>query len=496
MSIVVFSILFELALHWTRHQVMTKHGWKHVLQKVEDEFFLLGIISFVFFFCNQGLADKDMITVEHFELAHYVLFAIGVSYTYHAIVIYTGMFPKFKSWAKAEAATHNPTVHLGALGSWAPGASGDFLHTARWAVVRRAYIDRYGLPTKFNYGEYLHQVAIDNIAEVMEASWVEWLITLAYAGFVTMVVIFIDQYTDLIDTDDSHAILQFSCWAFISAGYIMLGAYLAVFFHLRRSRIHCLQLLDVDTNEHLMEKYRHVLDSETVCWPDGWVPNDKFDDIVNEGWMADCTTQMLSTFLLALNFYAALAATIFVRIVVYSHDALFSILVITLMLLPYFVSVVIIAPRCLGMYTEIHAFQAKDENVALELQEAQDEADHMAGLVLDHLNASHKGNGPEELKRMFGEFDSNGDGHIDHSEFLVFMKRLKVKMSEDRLKKLIVIIDPVGKGQISKEDLMYWLLPEDQRASLQRSVSGLHASKSETADCDAPLLSSDLAKQE
>ena len=33
-SIVVFSILFEHLLHWTRHKVMTKHGWKHVMGKV------------------------------------------------------------------------------------------------------------------------------------------------------------------------------------------------------------------------------------------------------------------------------------------------------------------------------------------------------------------------------------------------------------------------------------------------------------------------------
>ena len=33
-SIVLFSILFEHLLHWTRHKVMTKHGWKHVMGKV------------------------------------------------------------------------------------------------------------------------------------------------------------------------------------------------------------------------------------------------------------------------------------------------------------------------------------------------------------------------------------------------------------------------------------------------------------------------------
>jgi Ca2+-binding EF-hand superfamily protein len=499
LGIVAFSILFELGLHWTRHKVMSRHGWKHVLQKVEDEFFMLGIISFVFFFCNQGISDKNMITVEHFELAHYVLFGIGVSFTIHAIVIYSGMFPKFNSWAKREVAVRNPTIELLALTQDDVESKSHALEAARWAVVRKAYIDRYDLPPRFNYGEYLHQVAIDYIAEVMEATWLEWLATTLFAGSMMGIVLLVYHFTDLVDTDDVDETLQASSLFFIITGWIMLFAYYGVYRQLLASRHHCLELLEVDTSEKLMEKFDDVMNADNVSWPDGWVSDDKRADIMNKGWMAAWTPQVLSTFLLAFNFYAALAAAIFYRAVYVSHDEIYVVFITVAMMAPYILCISYLAPKCLGVYTEIHAFQAKDENVALELQEEQEEADRMGKVVLDHLHAAYKGNAPSEILRVFGEFDSNGDGIIDHYEFKAFMKQLKVKVSEERLVKLVSIVDPAGTGKISKEDLMYWLVPEDHDAlkkELKSSLSPRHSKGEHHGDiveilADAPLLGSE-----
>ena len=188
---------------------------------------------------------------------------------------------------------------------------------------------------------------------------------------------------------------------------------------------------------------------------------------------------------------------------------------------PYLACIMFLAPKCLGVYTEIHAFQSKDENIALELLENQQEADRMAKIVLEHLHASHIGGDglrvpPDEVSRMFGEFDVDGvcidpsmqsfqlitfvwlqDGHIDHKEFVAFMKKLEVKMSDERLTNLILIVDPAGRGHISREDLMYWLLPEDHDDLLKKSMSDIRTSSGDMSQrntlpqpetLNAPLL--------
>ena len=54
------------------------------------------------------------------------------------------------------------------------------------------------------------------------------------------------------------------------------------------------------------------------------------------------------------------------------------------------------------------------------------------------------------------------DGTVSHEEFAQFMAKLSDKpMSKKKLAKLIGIVDPFGKGKISKSALMYWLLPEE-----------------------------------
>merc|ERR1711998_585644 len=96
------------------------------------------------------------------------------------------------------------------------------------------------------------------------------------------------------------------------------------------------------------------------------------------------------------------------------------------------------------MGTEIYAFRKMDQEVALELQEDMEYADQMAASVLEHIKAKHTDSIRDELEIAFAEFDQNRDGFVSHEEFALFMIRLDVKMSSDRLTKLLQIVDPAG----------------------------------------------------
>ena len=108
---------------------------------------LLGIISFIFFLIEQALVNESEIEVEHFELAHYVLFATGISFAIHAVAIYMAMGRQFRHWAGYESALQDPSVHFAALSEHAASgldknATRKAQNRAEWAVVRSAYVDR------------------------------------------------------------------------------------------------------------------------------------------------------------------------------------------------------------------------------------------------------------------------------------------------------------------------------------------------------------------
>ena len=64
---------------------------------------------------------------------------------------------------------------------------------------------------------------------------------------------------------------------------------------------------------------------------------------------------------------------------------------------------------------------------------------------------------------------------MDHEELSSVMKRLGLKMSDDRMLQLFRIVDPVGNGKVSQEALMYWLMPDahsKMSAELGKRMSG------------------------
>ena len=114
--------------------------------QVQEELMLLGLISFCLFFVTQGIAGaRGHITVEHFELAHYLLFTIGVSYSLHNLIIYYAMAPYFDHWARNEAAVRSPPPELleVTLQTNAFQGKAEVARVAEWFVVRSAYLDRF-----------------------------------------------------------------------------------------------------------------------------------------------------------------------------------------------------------------------------------------------------------------------------------------------------------------------------------------------------------------
>ena len=58
------------------------------------------------------------------------------------------------------------------------------------------------------------------------------------------------------------------------------------------------------------------------------------------------------------------------------------------------------------------------------------------------------------LKKMFNEFDENGDGVVSKREFEKALKKLGLRLEQSDIKKLMEILDLDGSGQISYQEFV------------------------------------------
>ena len=81
-----------------------------------------------------------------------------------------------------------------------------------------------------------------------------------------------------------------------------------------------------------------------------------------------------------------------------------ALLIIPLLLAPYFIIILYLSPRTLASYVLLHAFKQKSEEVALELQEDLEYSDRMAERVMASLEANGKNS---QINQIFDELDYN-----------------------------------------------------------------------------------------
>eukprot|EP00658_Telonema_sp_P-2_P030028 TRINITY_DN2274_c0_g1_i8.p1 TRINITY_DN2274_c0_g1~~TRINITY_DN2274_c0_g1_i8.p1 ORF type:complete len:617 (-),score=158.61 TRINITY_DN2274_c0_g1_i8:413-2263(-) len=498
-GIIVFTVLFEILNEGLHEHIKLKRGWKAVMAKIQDELMLLGVISFIFFFTQQALEDEDEWTVEHFELSHYVLFFIGISFSFHAVTIYSAMFHSaLDRWRLCESAVHNPKDHFHALMD--PETSGKD-HTkaaqakAEWVVVRSAYLDRFNLSSRFDYSEYLCQVSIDYLVEVMHSNWLAWLLTLLSIGLVVLAVWGVAKATshDFLNTDDTSGMLRASTYGVIGGGWFMTFMYYLTYRWLHKTQRANLALLECGTDELVRAKLRDILDDSRGSdpWAEGWHCTKHG---VNSGINLEITgalprniTGLLSAYMLACNYYLSFMICIFLRVIYYAFDPGWMPVLYLALAAPYFICVLFLAPRCVALYTEIKAFRMKDDEVVLEQLEDMEYADTMAASVKNHLKSVHGDNAELQVAQVFSDLDKDGNGLVDHKEFERFMKRLDLGMSKEKLGKLIRIVDPGLSGDISREELMYWLFPEQHLRNSARLADHIKVDGGAYSKQDVPM---------
>jgi len=512
-GIVCLTLLVEFGNGWLEGYFEHKHGWRAVYKKVQDELMLLGLLSFLFFFAEQAMDETDEIWAEHFQLGHYMLFAIGISFTFHCVMLYHAMLPHFSNWAAHEATAHNADAFAeldiadktedkdGRLSGYfqvnkiISSKNDRLLKHAEFVVVRSSYIDRYELHDRFDYAEYMHEVSIDYIIEVAEAEVFTWLVTILIGGVVVGIVLGIGNGApEVLNVNDTTLMCKVATYTYITAGWCLLITYWLVMRGLRTAKKRCLKRLGIGTKEQVVDKLTQILAGD-VAWPQGWA--EQAVDGIDLNYDT-CFTRnivpILSALMLCTNVYFAFLLCIFGETVAVTFDKWWEyLLLFPAMLIPYFWIILYFSPRILADYTRLHCFDKMDAEVALEQQENLAHSEYMAQQLLTRITEMQPdAKARATIENVFDMIDYNHDGFVDHAEFRRFLQDLNVQTSKRQFANLLRCLDPTGSAKITKELLLYWLFPEEHRKRQNMTSSNikftLNKRMSQHTEGDGPVI--------
>eukprot|EP01038_Epipyxis_sp_PR26KG_P010905 gene10905-14640_t len=184
--------------------------------------------------------------------------------------------------------------------------------------------------------------------------------------------------------------------------------------------------------------------------------------------------------LILLNcLYASIWITNFIIIVrdAYLHQERTAILYELGMIIP-----MIIVMPCVGYISRtcslISAVTELNLEVVSEVLQSEEDSKLMVSELRAQLNIVIMGVGATSLddkkkvvKQLFDQFDVDGSGEIDKTEFRALLRKLKLTYTNQRFRKLFKIIDSDGggNGQLSLDELTDFLFPPEEPNS--RSIS-------------------------
>ncbi len=252
--LMTFTALFEFGLHKLHHLTHHKKQWEQIVHKATTEFMILGFLAFAVLMLEEFYPPmrsptltspvKDAILM--FELAHLLLFLVGVLYVVHAVV-FTFELSKFdhfwedtlrmgpaaalaqlnaRSSSRFDRRRHHhhhqppPPQQQEALerrSTWSSRGPcpGYWLNRLicgtdrsemplRLILVRNNFItanaDRYGIDDAFDFSAYVHASISKFVGDYIEVDWQLWIGSSALVGLLWLllwVVIYAQKEGDM-----------------------------------------------------------------------------------------------------------------------------------------------------------------------------------------------------------------------------------------------------------------------------------------------------------
>jgi len=195
-------------------------------------------------------------------------------------------------------------------------------------------------------------------------------------------------------------------------------------------------------------------------------PEDKVD-------MRPVLLTMLSSCTVLENMYVAFMVCLEGReVYMWLGDSwLLCTLMIIAMVAPYIIIVTYLGPRIIARFSYISSAATVKEEAVRLVVEYQNEAKELIRDLRHQLLVDGKLDA-EYLQKIFLQFDTDNSGEIDYIEFKAGCQELGVPFSEERMKRLLRVIDPQENGFVVIGHLVKMLIRHNE-AGLNDEELGL-----------------------
>jgi hypothetical protein len=200
-SLLLFSAALTMLTNYVDRALVGRRYYALIVGAVYKELVIVGSISFLLFvadfsglvtkiFCGTGVTDSGTFPREVFEIAHFLLFMVMVTYTLTALALMIVTKVHCAFWTSAEkcgddrAAEERERAKGEAADRSTRGFFSRYLarrREIRWIrilafkALRKRFIHQHALPDDFKFSSYLSKAARSQLTRFIQVHWVIWL---------------------------------------------------------------------------------------------------------------------------------------------------------------------------------------------------------------------------------------------------------------------------------------------------------------------------------
>eukprot|EP01052_Picozoa_sp_SAG31_P025060 SAG31_NODE_2173_length_6258_cov_2.493424_4_plen_790_part_00 len=169
--LIAITIALDLLMHFLHHATNAKKHYREMLEVIYKELTILGFLSFTLTMILEvardsgGESDISTDQIVAFELAHLLIFIVAIVYITNAGVCFINLRAARVRWDN----------------TWLGRSTDEVIEENQLSNVQIKYFGllftwEYGMPFHFDFARYVHKKMAQEIVELLEIEWEEWVV--------------------------------------------------------------------------------------------------------------------------------------------------------------------------------------------------------------------------------------------------------------------------------------------------------------------------------
>lgn len=172
-GLIIFTILFEVAIHKLEHYLSSNHIYLECLLKVFKELTIMGFISFILLLVHEFVKVPFH---EHlcFEFAHIWIFFVALCFILHSIIFMASLsssekkFKVYDSTKHENAVLEEPTIRHSLVGL------NEAESVLSYHVAKEIFREHNNVKPSFDFRKYISSFCGETIVELLDTTELTW----------------------------------------------------------------------------------------------------------------------------------------------------------------------------------------------------------------------------------------------------------------------------------------------------------------------------------